>query len=82
MVQTLGLNSAQIAAVKFYTPWHVQRVDAEAAPSATGQCDWLLTTPSAWAAETSAARALWQEHARVVRPTERRDFWLLLQRQP
>lgn len=81
-MQTLGLNSAQIAAVKFYTPWQVQRVDAEAAPSATAQCDWLLTTPYAWAAETSAMRALWQEHARVVRPTERRDFLLVLQRRP
>lgn len=77
-VQTLGLSAAQISAFKFYTPWQMHH-DARA-PSA--QCSWMVSTPQAWSALDAANAQQWRAVTRVQRPTDRRDFLLVLQRTP
>ena len=76
-VRTLGLDTAQMTALRFYTNWTVHR--GLGSPSAA-TCEWLIATPAAWSALDTTATAGWQWTAQVVRPTERRDVLLVLHR--
>lgn len=78
-VQLLGFNAAQTAAVRYYGPWHVQRLSVLSdAPS----CQWMLATPEAWSSVGHAQAGAWQLRAQVTRPTERKDHWLVLEHAP
>lgn len=73
-----GLNRAQIAALKFYTPWQIWPLEPEAADG--HGCNWTVADPQDWAALPAFETARWQRHARVTRPTDRNDHLLVLRR--
>ena len=77
-MQVLGFGPAPTAALRLYSEWQITHTRRLPLPHG---CDWLLTTPEFWAAVPSELAADWQAQAEVSRPTERKDRWLVLQRQ-
>lgn len=78
-VHTLGFNTALTTAFRFHTPWKLESGLSTANGPA---CSWLIATPSAWSATDSAIAAQWQLVEQVARPTDRRDYLLVLRRAP
>jgi len=78
-VHTLGFNTALTTAFRFHTPWQLESGLSTANGPA---CSWLIATPSAWSATDSAIAAQWQLVEQVARPTDRRDYLLVLRRAP
>lgn len=78
-VHTLGFNTALTTAFRFHTPWQLESGLSTAKGPA---CSWLIATPSAWSATDSAIAAQWQLVEQVARPTDRRDYLLVLRRAP
>ena len=76
-VGTLGLSTAQVAALRLYTPWTLVSASTD-----ISVCTWLLTTPQAWSAAETDVASDWSLQAQVARPTERKDQLLVLQRTP
>ena len=75
-VQTWGLSIAQVGALRWHTDWSIVPT-----ASAAAQCDWLITTtPDEWQASSNAYAAQWLPVRNVLRPTNRDDQWLVLQR--
>lgn len=47
------------------------------------RCDWMVAEEETWLDPHSARlQATWETVARVVRPTDRKDFLLVLKRRP
>ncbi len=75
-VQTWGLSIAQVGALRWHTDWSIVPT-----ASAAAQCDWLITAnPDEWQASSNAYAAQWLPVRNVLRPTNRDDQWLVLQR--
>jgi len=76
-VQTWGLGIAQAGALRWHTDWQVVPT-ASTAP----QCDWLITAPNDnWqSGDNTDYRAQWLPVRNILRPTNRDDQWLVLQR--
>ena len=78
-VQTYGLPRAHIAALRFYGDIDTQRLSMAGA----ARCDWMVAEEETWLDPHSARlQGTWETVARVVRPTDRKDFLLVLKRRP
>jgi hypothetical protein len=78
-VQTYGLPRAHIAALRYYGDIDTQRLSMAGA----ARCDWMVAEEETWLDPHSARlQATWEIVARVVRPTDRKDFLLVLKRRP
>ena len=78
-VQTYGLPRAHIAALRYYGDIDTQRLSMAGA----ARCDWMVAEEETWLDPHSARlQATWETVARVVRPTDRKDFLLVLKRRP
>lgn len=78
-VQTYGLPRAHIAALRYYGDIDTQRLSMAGA----ARCDWMVAEEETWLDPHSARlQGTWETVARVVRPTDRKDFLLVLKRRP
>ncbi|CAB5661988.1 Uncharacterised protein [Delftia tsuruhatensis] len=78
-VQTYGLPRAHIAALRYYGNLDTQRLSMAGA----ARCDWMVAEEETWLDPHSARlRDEWEITDRVVRPTDRKDFLLILKRKP
>ena len=78
-VQTYGLPRAHIAALRYYGDIDTQRLSMAGA----ARCDWMVAEEETWLDPHSARlQGIWETVARVVRPTDRKDFLLVLKRRP
>lgn len=78
-VQTYGLPRAHIAALRYYGDIDTQRLSMAGA----ARCDWMVAEEETWLDPHSARlQGTWETVARVVRPTDRKDFLLILKRRP
>ncbi|WP_336695166.1 hypothetical protein [Delftia acidovorans] len=78
-VQTYGLPRAHIAALRFYGDIDTQRLSM----AGSARCDWMVAEEETWLDPHSARlQGTWETVARVVRPTDRKDFLLILKRRP
>lgn len=76
-VQTYGLPRAQIAALRHYGNIDTQRLSMAGA----ARCDWMIASQDTWLDPHSVRlHPQWQQVARAVRPTDRKDFLLVLRR--
>jgi len=77
---TYELPRAHIAALRYYGTVPTERWQPFAEPAT--RCDWMLADEARWQqAEGSAAwQRQWQLAARVMRPSDRHDFLLVLRR--
>ncbi|MDR0226131.1 MAG: hypothetical protein LBI66_06905 [Burkholderiaceae bacterium] len=76
-VQTYGLSRAHIAALRYYGDINTQRLSM----AGSQRCEWMVAEEATWSDPHSARlQEEWQPVARVVRPTDRKDFLLVLQR--
>lgn len=79
-MQTLGFDPALTTAMRHYTDWELQRADQG---EVTAQrCEWLIATPMAWSALPAEQTQDWLLQARVMRPTDRHDYLMVLRRKP
>ena len=76
-MQTLGFGPALTTAFRFHSNKHIVH-----GLQSGGACEWLVATPAAWSAQDRATTAQWQLVEHVARPTDRRDFLLVLRRAP
>ena len=78
-VQTYGLPRAHIAALRYYGDIDTQRLSMAGA----ARCEWMVAEEETWLDPHSARlQGTWETVARVVRPTDRKDFLLVLKRRP
>lgn len=76
-VQTIGMTTAQNAAMLYHGPWHVRA--AGAAGLAPQHCRWLVTSNRELAARDNQLRQWgWSEVARYQRPSDSREIFLLM----
>ncbi len=76
-VQTYGLPRAYIAALRYYGDLDTQRLSM----AGSERCEWMVAEEDTWRDPHSARlQEQWQPVARIVRPTNRKDFLLVLQR--
>lgn len=76
-VQVLGLDTAQLAAVRFHGGWRT----LPARDTGAAECPWLLLTPAARARlGQDGAGPAWRPVAEVPRPTRQQETLLVYQR--
>lgn len=75
-VNVAGLGRTEVAALQYYTPWKLQLFRVDRAQ----QCEWTITEPAYWANLSTAATNSWKQHTIAVRPTDKKDRLLILQR--
>ncbi|WP_027015839.1 hypothetical protein [Comamonas composti] len=74
-VHTYGLTRAHIAALRYYGDVDTLRYEVHDRPG----CDWLVAEQYYWNHKPRQPEA-WELVAKVVRPTDRHDFLLVLRR--